>query len=69
MKDKKIICFTDTIYDDFNNIPEDDRDKLLNWFTLNKHELNGHYDELDYEQFQKEFNTGMTDDYVLILIL
>jgi hypothetical protein len=69
MKDKKIICFTDTIYDDFNNIPEDDREKLLNWFTLNKHKLNGHYDELDYEEFQKEFNTGMTDDYVLILIL
>jgi len=39
----KIICFSDTIYDDFDKIPEDDRDKLLNWFTLNKHELNGHY--------------------------
>lgn len=64
----KIICFNEEVYDDFDNIPSTDREKLKSWFVLNKHELADYYVELDFEQFQNEFNNGLID-YDLILIL
>lgn len=64
----KIICFNEEVYDDFDNIPSTDREKLKSWFILNKHELTDYYVELDFEQFQNEFNNGLID-YDLILIL
>lgn len=62
------ICFDDLVLEDFDNIPINDRKKLSDWFVMNKHKLEGYYQELDVEQFQNEFNNGIMD-YQLILIL